>query len=437
MAKKTVSKRPVSFRPNKQFFIDSITRDIDLEEAILDLIDNSIDGFLRSTQKESAHINIKFDRSKFLMEDDCGGIAKERVYDEVFRIGPVRKRQESKLGVFGIGLKRAMFKMGRDILVESDDGEDCFSIHLNEKWLDDDNSWDIGFSKEGKSKGGPSFRLLVKKLFPGVVDSFESNVFLDDLRDRIRNVHSIYLSEDVSITVNGSPIEPLTFEFLDDGTTFKAFHKEFYFGDVEAEIIAGFSKEGLKRGKDVQRMYGWYVFCNNRIVTSNDTSSRTGFTDKRDGKYHYPQDSRILGLAFFRSRHPDILPWRTTKGDVNLENKYYRALQTEMRKITRQLLTLTRALYKADPETDESIGKSIFEGVLSKSWEDIPAEQKLLYPDVKRRQVKERIQYTSVTYHVTKDKIRAVKKKMGNTALSNKEVGKRTFDYYCKLEKVE
>ena len=30
--------------PTKQFFIDMITRDISIEDAIMDLIDNSIDG---------------------------------------------------------------------------------------------------------------------------------------------------------------------------------------------------------------------------------------------------------------------------------------------------------------------------------------------------------------------------------------------------------
>ena len=30
--------------PTKQFFIDMITRDISIEDAIIDLLDNSIDG---------------------------------------------------------------------------------------------------------------------------------------------------------------------------------------------------------------------------------------------------------------------------------------------------------------------------------------------------------------------------------------------------------
>lgn len=33
--------------PTKQFFIEMITRDISIEDAIMDLVDNSIDGAIR------------------------------------------------------------------------------------------------------------------------------------------------------------------------------------------------------------------------------------------------------------------------------------------------------------------------------------------------------------------------------------------------------
>jgi hypothetical protein len=34
--------------PTKRFFIDNLTRDLTLEDAILDLVDNSIDAFVRT-----------------------------------------------------------------------------------------------------------------------------------------------------------------------------------------------------------------------------------------------------------------------------------------------------------------------------------------------------------------------------------------------------
>jgi hypothetical protein len=36
--------------PQKRFFVSMLTRDIDLDDAILDLIDNSVDGVMRQTK---------------------------------------------------------------------------------------------------------------------------------------------------------------------------------------------------------------------------------------------------------------------------------------------------------------------------------------------------------------------------------------------------
>jgi hypothetical protein len=42
------SYEPVNASPVKSFFVHMLTRDIGLEEAILDLLDNCVDGILRS-----------------------------------------------------------------------------------------------------------------------------------------------------------------------------------------------------------------------------------------------------------------------------------------------------------------------------------------------------------------------------------------------------
>ena len=40
--------------PTKQFFVNMLTRDIELQDAILDLLDNCVDGILRSQKIDSA-----------------------------------------------------------------------------------------------------------------------------------------------------------------------------------------------------------------------------------------------------------------------------------------------------------------------------------------------------------------------------------------------
>ncbi|GAB8979638.1 hypothetical protein OkiPb01104_48070 [Escherichia coli] len=47
------------FSPSKRFFVSMLTRDIDLNDAILDLLDNCVDGALRTikdTKKLQNHM---------------------------------------------------------------------------------------------------------------------------------------------------------------------------------------------------------------------------------------------------------------------------------------------------------------------------------------------------------------------------------------------
>ena len=89
--------------PRKRFFLEMFTRDITLEECILDLIDNSIDGLIRSSnldldarqllsvangrshgKGQKGRVEVKYDRSQFSIRDNCGGITRANAESEVF-----------------------------------------------------------------------------------------------------------------------------------------------------------------------------------------------------------------------------------------------------------------------------------------------------------------------------------------------------------------
>src|SRR5690606_29593413 len=89
----------------KEFFVYMITKDIQLEDCILDLIDNSIDGARRVLQRSSKDgqkadsppdqnaslsdfkvaLNLSSDR--FVIEDNCGGITLADAKDYAFHFG--------------------------------------------------------------------------------------------------------------------------------------------------------------------------------------------------------------------------------------------------------------------------------------------------------------------------------------------------------------
>ena len=134
-----------------------LTRDIDLEDAILDLLDNCLDGVARSQKKDPDDIDyngywvkIEFDKSSFVIHDNCGGIPSDSA-EYAFRMGrPADAPQENlaTVGVYGIGMKRSIFKIGRHCNITTNHSDtDSFSVEIDEDWLNSDHNWKIPLQK--------------------------------------------------------------------------------------------------------------------------------------------------------------------------------------------------------------------------------------------------------------------------------------------------
>lgn len=142
------------------------TRDIRLEDCILDLIDNSIDGLVRSQdinlkslvfaapedrklteipKSRRARVSISISSKKFQIRDNCGGIFLDDALNEVFNFGYPERTKEKKtgisLGVYGVGLKRAIFKIGNLFEISSSTDKDAFHIEMDvNEWSKMDDS---------------------------------------------------------------------------------------------------------------------------------------------------------------------------------------------------------------------------------------------------------------------------------------------------------
>ena len=128
-----------------------LTRDIDLYACILDLVDNSIHSLVRrydidvmgylkgmtvKRPPRAANISIRFSGTSFSITDTCGGITVQEAREQVFRMGYCKgDSKHTGLGIYGIGMKRAFFKLGRQILVESRTKTEAFRISIYvDKW---------------------------------------------------------------------------------------------------------------------------------------------------------------------------------------------------------------------------------------------------------------------------------------------------------------
>lgn len=423
---------PINASPAKSFFIRTLTKDIDLPGAILDLIDNSIDSYIENGLTDRRKVVINFSKNQFVISDNCGGIKKTQVYDHTFRFGKLSESRGQTIGTYGIGLKRAILKMGDNITIESDDGTERYSVLIDKKWLDDEFNWNLDFKTQKLPSTNPSTSITITNIFSGISEEFTSTYFQNGLIDRIRGTYSIFIEEFIDIIVNDLKIKSYHFKFLQEKGKFEPFHKKYKDGNVNVEIFAGFTPDN--------ETYGWYVFCNKRLIIQKDTTWSTGWGGEVGTNYHYSEDNWFLGLVFFSSDNAMFLPWSSSKDRIQLDSKVYKTAQIEMRVVTKRLTNFISSLYSTiDPQTSETIGSSIFRDVLTIEKKAIVIESKDVVPIIKGERIsnEDLPQYTSINYQVKKNLIAKVKKKLGDVYMFNKKVGEKTFNYYCKLEDIK
>ncbi|MBA7490472.1 hypothetical protein ES702_01010 [subsurface metagenome] len=210
-----MQKGKIIAEPTKTLFISILTQDVDPLDCVLDLIDNSVDSYTRNDYSDKRQIKLKISKQRFEIFDSCGGIALETLKNEVFKFGVEEvKRDKPTLGLYGIGMKRALFKMGKNIYLETDNGE-CHSI-LN---LDIDTwktrtEWEMEFEYEDSNLNDklPYTNIKVNSLYPRISEIFDLEKFVNDLKKRIEITYSKFITKGIEIQLNDKLLEPFPLE---------------------------------------------------------------------------------------------------------------------------------------------------------------------------------------------------------------------------------
>ena len=206
--------------PTKQFFVSMLTRDIKLEDAILDLLDNCLDGALRAANGNpvdySKHrIAITMDKTSFEIVDNCGGIPRDVAINYAFKMGrdsdDTRDDENETIGMYGVGMKRAIFKMGEEASVQSVNGADAFEVIIAPEWLKDKEWKNLPIQNlmAATALSEPGTRIRVTKLYQGIVRHFTSDAFINELQKSISEHFTMFLQQGLQVFVNGKPEEPV------------------------------------------------------------------------------------------------------------------------------------------------------------------------------------------------------------------------------------
>jgi len=331
--------------PTKRFFVSMLTRDIELADAILDLVDNCIDGAMRTLADSSsgaepfkgfkAHLTVLPDR--FEISDNCGGIPADFI-DEAFQLGRPNIKKDGDLptvGMYGIGMKRAIFKMGKSASVYSNSKDGAFTVHYTDSWLDPENSeWDLPIRRMGTDKGDEGVRIEIPTLRDEISSRFANESFINDLKGSIQDHFGYLMQKGFEVSVNGVDLTPNTLTLHnaahsnDSGIRSYDYHGSHE--DVDIRVTVGFFRPLVQEVEIDQEtnapsgseVAGISVVCNDRVILLNDRTFKTGWGDAGVPRYH-PQFRAIAGLIEFNSNNAEKLPISTTKRDLDAGSDVY------------------------------------------------------------------------------------------------------------------
>lgn len=376
--------------PTKAFFVQMLTRDIDLSDAILDLLDNCVDGIVRTLRDRKprrpanrpyagywAHIVATPD--KFEIWDNCGGIPREIAEKSAFMLGRPDIERDSEIetvGMYGIGMKRCSSKMGRHSVVESQPATGTYKVEIPPEWLTDDvddrspdavNPWLLSLESVDSPLPENGTRIIVTELYDTISRHFNTDRsdFLDELSAEISRHYALILEKGFSVTLNDEeiPAAPLVILApreigLSAVPSIEPYVFVGDFNDVHVDLAIGFYRplateqqlEDEALVKSSRRNAGWTVICNDRVVLYADKTAKTGWGTGGVPGFHN-QFIPIAGTVSFRSCNSFELPLNTTKRGLDTSSEVYHIVLDYMRDGMKRFTSFTNTWKRREDET--------------------------------------------------------------------------------------
>ena len=473
-------KTMVDASPSKSFFVEMLTRDIELKDAILDLLDNCLDGVLRTLKEKQSnpdeeypdfdyndsvpykgfYAHIDFNKDSFTIADNCGGMTKETLEKHAFRMGRPALEKDKDLatvGIYGIGMKRAIFKLGKHAIVTTRNRKESYKVEITPEWLANDQEWKLPIYPVDLNHLEKGTKIEVTELRTTVRSEFDTNFnksFNEDFQTLIATHYSYIIHKGFEVKVNGKTISPkeIYLRFGKEKLSIAPFMFTGKIKNVDVDLVVGLYRnpptdtemEEINSGYGNRKENaGWTVIINDRVVLYKDTTHLTGWGEGNVPRYH-SQFIAISGVVRFHSNNPEELPLTTTKRGINLNSPLYAEVKNIMREGTKYFTDFTNK-WKSDSaerrriysETEAVEPLKAFTLVKDSDWSKSVkfAGGKIFKPKLPTPK-EEGDSQKNIRFSRPISEINIVAEfLLGNPEASPSSVGEKCFDDYYKLAK--
>lgn len=428
--------------PTKDFFVRMITRDISLEDCILDLIDNCLDGSRRKivangnsdlvvNNYDGFRAAITFDRNEFRIEDNCGGISVDNAIDYAFHFGrraDAPAEADLSIGLYGIGMKRAILKIGNDIEIHSSTESEAFRCKIDvDDWLKRPQDWEFDLD-DAQTIDGTGTVIRIRKINKGVAEEFGDKAFANGLARIVARDYALFLQKGFKVLINGQAVKGYDYS-VRESDEFKPYRKDYQDEGVRVSILAGMAAPPPDDLQPTERSeteyFGWYVLCNDRVVLAANKTEATVWGDENFQRWHF-QYNGFVGMVLFSSNDAGLLPWTTTKREIDESSPLYRRAVNEMKIATRPWIEYTNQR-KADLEEARAKEKA----ARPVSFFEVEASPSFKVPQTPQRP---KVKYANIQYRRLLSEVREAASALGNKNMSYRTVGEKTFEYFIENE---
>ena len=439
--------------PTKELFISMLIKDITLRDAIGDLLDNSVDGALRLRKDKNykglwVKIELNAEDGYFKIADNCGGISVKVARNYAFCFGrPVGSKETlHSIGLFGIGMKRALFKLGKKFRIESVAPESSFTMEVDvEEWKEggtegQKSDWTFQFDKLKESEKNPEDKcgtiITVTELHEDVRKSFGLANDVSELIEELQKEHLYNIDNGLQIQVQEKRLQATELKLL-TSDQIKPAYWENTDSPLQVRIYAGVSEENEENANNT----GWYIFCNKRLVVGPEKRIGWGIREPIRIPGYHSQYYRFRGYALLEAEHPINLPWNTAKNGMDEDSAAYKTIFQYMADLMRSVIDFLNELHdEAGDYQNERISETPLQAALDEAKllslheidsDKLELEEKFIAPEpAKPQQIAPDIEW--IRYNVPVERYDAAIKYFGVDRPG--ELGLRTFEYFYNRE---
>ena len=345
--------------------LTALKSDVTFESACLELIDNSLDSWKRtSNRSEQATISVDIregeDSTELLIQDNTGGVPREQA-SMFFGLGRTAKSNgDGTIGTFGVGAKKSLVNLGVPFTIKSRSrNEDTgWQYRIDRDWFEKEEDWSVPIYDSDSIPPG-STEIHIEDL-----NYNWSKETGKELRERLGQAYNHFLSDemqelygreyDLTIIVDGEPVEgeglpPWSY------TPFDGLHPRRYENihlqppglndPVKLHITVGIlsQKDTTAAGTDI------YVQKRKVETALRDDTGGYGTGTDRLGVFNPRHDRLKLIIELETKADGQELPWDTQKSSIDKHNPIMRGT-SESRGVYNWLRRTAQAYFDADAD---------------------------------------------------------------------------------------